>query len=165
MPTQEQEWNAPVIAEFRANGGEVAAPYDNPPPMLLLLTIGARSGREHIVPMRARVEDGAMYGFGSPHGRERHPAERIAAKRFVDICWALTPCIVLTAAQVEGIEFRRAIRAVEAVVQFSIAVGAAEEHPETVLGAAIPAAGTTANAQSAILRELTVPRFQNRAGL
>lgn len=73
MPTQEQEWNAPVIAEFRANAGEVAAPYDNPPPMLVLHTIGARSGREHIVPMRTRIEGDAMYVFGSAHGSERHP--------------------------------------------------------------------------------------------
>jgi deazaflavin-dependent oxidoreductase (nitroreductase family) len=73
MPTQEQEWNAPIIAEFRANGGEVAAPYDNPPPMLLLHTVGARSGREHIVPMRARIEGDAMYVFGSAHGSARHP--------------------------------------------------------------------------------------------
>jgi deazaflavin-dependent oxidoreductase (nitroreductase family) len=57
MPTQEQEWNAPVIAEFRANGGMVAAPYDNPPPMLLLHTLGGD----------------AMYVFGSAHGSERHP--------------------------------------------------------------------------------------------
>lgn len=73
MPTQEQEWNAPVIAEFRANGGEVAAPYDNPPPMLLLHTIGARTGREHIVPMRTRIEGDALYIFGSAHGSSRHP--------------------------------------------------------------------------------------------
>lgn len=73
MPTQEQEWNAPVIAEFRQNGGEVAAPYDNPPPMLLLHTIGARSGREHIVPMRTRIEGDALYVFGSAHGSARHP--------------------------------------------------------------------------------------------
>ena len=73
MPTQEQEWNAPVIAEFRQNGGEVAAPYDNPPPMLLLHTIGARSGREHIVPLRTRIEGDALYVFGSAHGSARHP--------------------------------------------------------------------------------------------
>ena len=73
MPTQEQEWNAPIIAEFRANGGEVAAPYDNPPPMLLLHTIGARTGREHIVPMRTRIEGDAMYVFGSAHGSTRQP--------------------------------------------------------------------------------------------
>src|SRR5690606_41454202 len=39
-------------AEFRADSGNVQAPYDDPPPMLLLHTIGAKIGREHIVPMR-----------------------------------------------------------------------------------------------------------------
>src|SRR5262245_43238315 len=38
----ERDWNAEVIAEFRANRGEVEAPYDDPPPMLLLHTVGAR---------------------------------------------------------------------------------------------------------------------------
>jgi hypothetical protein len=34
----ERDWNAEVIAEFRANPGEVAAPYGDPPPMLLMHT-------------------------------------------------------------------------------------------------------------------------------
>lgn len=65
--------NAAVIAHFRANGGQVPAPYDNPPPMVLLHTIGARSGREHIVPMRAMVDGEALYLFASAHGSPRHP--------------------------------------------------------------------------------------------
>jgi deazaflavin-dependent oxidoreductase (nitroreductase family) len=75
MPTktEEQTWNAEVIAEFRANAGEVAAPYPDPPPMLLLHTIGARSGREHIVAMRCLPEDDVLYIFGSAHGSERNP--------------------------------------------------------------------------------------------
>ena len=71
--TEERDWNAEVIAEFRANGGEVAAPYDDPPPMLLLHTIGARSGKEHIVPMRCLPDGDALYVFASAHGSERHP--------------------------------------------------------------------------------------------
>ncbi len=69
----EQRWNAEVIAEFRANRGEVAAPYPDPPPMLLLHTIGAKSGREHIVPMRGLPDGDAFYVFGSAHGSDRHP--------------------------------------------------------------------------------------------
>lgn len=68
-----KNWNAEVIAEFRANQGEVQAPYDNPPPMLLIHTIGAKSGREHIVPMRAMPDGEALYVFGSAHGSARHP--------------------------------------------------------------------------------------------
>ena len=69
----EQNWNAEVIAEFRANGGNVAAPYDDPPPMLLVHTIGARSGKEHVVPMRCLPDGETLYIFASAHGSDRHP--------------------------------------------------------------------------------------------
>jgi deazaflavin-dependent oxidoreductase (nitroreductase family) len=69
----ERDWNADVIAEFRANAGEVAAPYPDPPPMLLLHTIGAKSGREHIVPMRCLADGDTLYVFASAHGSARHP--------------------------------------------------------------------------------------------
>ncbi len=69
----ERDWDAEVIAEFRASGGDVAAPYDDPPPMLLLHTIGARSGREHIVPMRCLRDGDALYVFASAHGSHRRP--------------------------------------------------------------------------------------------
>src|SRR4051812_9644329 len=72
MP-EERDWNAEVIAEFRANNGEVKAPYDNPPPMLLLHTIGAKSGKLHIVPMRALPDGDALYVFASAHGSARNP--------------------------------------------------------------------------------------------
>lgn len=56
-------WNARIIAEFRANNGEVQAPYDDPPPMILLHTLGAKSGKEHVVPMRALPEGASLYIF------------------------------------------------------------------------------------------------------
>jgi len=68
-----RDWNAEVIAEFRANKGEVAAPYPDPPPMLLIHTIGAKSGKEHLVPMRCLPDGDTFYIFGSAHGRERNP--------------------------------------------------------------------------------------------
>jgi deazaflavin-dependent oxidoreductase (nitroreductase family) len=71
--SEPRDWNAEVIAEFRANRGEVKAPYDNPPPMLLLHTIGAKSGKEHIVPMRAMPEGESLYVFASAHGSARRP--------------------------------------------------------------------------------------------
>ena len=69
----EQAGNAAIIAELRANGGEVAAPFPNPPPMLLLHTIGAKSGEEHIVPMRCLANGEAFQAFGSAHGSDRDP--------------------------------------------------------------------------------------------
>jgi deazaflavin-dependent oxidoreductase (nitroreductase family) len=70
---EERDWNAEVIAEFRANKGEVAAPYENPPPMLLIHTIGAKSGKEHVVPMRCLPDGDTLYIFASAHGSDRRP--------------------------------------------------------------------------------------------
>jgi deazaflavin-dependent oxidoreductase (nitroreductase family) len=69
----ERRWNAEVIGEFRTNGGKVAAPYDDPPPMLLVHTIGARSGKEHVVPMRGLPDGESLYVFASAHGSDRQP--------------------------------------------------------------------------------------------
>jgi deazaflavin-dependent oxidoreductase (nitroreductase family) len=66
--------NAEVIAEFRANGGRVAAPYDDPPPMLLVHTVGARTGLERVTPMRCLPDGDVLYIFASAHGSDRHPA-------------------------------------------------------------------------------------------
>jgi deazaflavin-dependent oxidoreductase (nitroreductase family) len=65
--------NNAVIAEFRANEGIVAAPYDDPPPMLLVHTIGARSGIERVTPMRCLPDGDVLYIFASAHGSDRHP--------------------------------------------------------------------------------------------
>jgi len=71
--SEERDWNAKVIAEFRANNGQVQAPYDDPPPMLLLHTIGARSGREHVVPMRGLPDGDALFVSATAHGSDRNP--------------------------------------------------------------------------------------------
>jgi deazaflavin-dependent oxidoreductase (nitroreductase family) len=71
--SDEREGNAAVIAEFRANGGAVKSPYDDPPPMLLLHTIGARTGREHVVPIRCLPDEDSWYVFASARGSDRHP--------------------------------------------------------------------------------------------
>jgi deazaflavin-dependent oxidoreductase (nitroreductase family) len=70
---QEQDANAAVIAEFRANKGVVEAPYDDPPPMLLLHTVGRKSGKGHVVPMRGMPAGASFYVFGSAHGKLTQP--------------------------------------------------------------------------------------------
>jgi deazaflavin-dependent oxidoreductase (nitroreductase family) len=45
-----KNWNNNVIEEFRANGGEVGGAYEGGD-MILLTTTGARSGRQHTVPL------------------------------------------------------------------------------------------------------------------
>ena len=65
--------NAEVIAWFRSHDGDVPAPYPDPPPMLILHTIGRRSGKEHLTPMRGLPGEQGWYVFGSAHGSEHDP--------------------------------------------------------------------------------------------
>jgi deazaflavin-dependent oxidoreductase (nitroreductase family) len=45
-----KNWNNNVIEEFRANGGKVGGAYEGGD-MILLTTTGARSGKQHTVPL------------------------------------------------------------------------------------------------------------------
>jgi deazaflavin-dependent oxidoreductase (nitroreductase family) len=53
------DWNRKVIEEFRANEGVVGGPFENMT-LLLLHTIGAKSGRSRINPV-ATMPDGDPY--------------------------------------------------------------------------------------------------------
>lgn len=66
------EWNTKVIQEFRNNEGKVGGPWKG---MILLLlhTIGARSGKERINPV-ATMQDGSDYIIiASRGGAPRNP--------------------------------------------------------------------------------------------
>ena len=66
------DFNARIIEEFRANGGQVGGPFAGAP-MLLLHTIGAHSGRERVNPLVYRSEGGALVIFASKRGAPTHP--------------------------------------------------------------------------------------------
>ncbi|MEV2277950.1 nitroreductase/quinone reductase family protein [Nocardiopsis sp. NPDC049922] len=64
--------NVPVIEEFRANGGRVGGMFEGGD-LLLLTSVGARSGREHTTPLGfVRVGD-RLYVVASAAGADRHP--------------------------------------------------------------------------------------------
>lgn len=66
------EWNDGVIDEFRANAGKVGGPFEGAP-LLLLTSIGARSGNEHTTPVMY-LPDGDRYViFASKGGAPAHP--------------------------------------------------------------------------------------------
>lgn len=64
-------WNAQIIAEFRANGGKVESFGDAP--MVILHTIGAKSGAERQNPLVALVDGDALYLFASKAGAPTNP--------------------------------------------------------------------------------------------
>ena len=64
------EYNQKVINEFRANGGQVTGRGRT---VLLLHTIGAKSGKEHVTPV-AHTRNGDRYVIiASKGGAPRHP--------------------------------------------------------------------------------------------
>lgn len=65
------DWNDKVIAEFRANGGTVANFGSQ---LLLLHTLGAKTGREHVTPVMYRKVDSGYAVFASFAGQPRNPA-------------------------------------------------------------------------------------------
>jgi deazaflavin-dependent oxidoreductase (nitroreductase family) len=65
------DWNRQVIEEFRANGGRVAQFGDVP--LVILHTIGARSGQVREIPLVALVDDDGMFVFASKAGSPTHP--------------------------------------------------------------------------------------------
>ena len=67
-----KSFNAAVIEEFRANAGKVAAFGDAP--VVILNTIGAKSGEIRSTPLVALVDDSGMYVFASKAGAQTNPA-------------------------------------------------------------------------------------------
>jgi deazaflavin-dependent oxidoreductase (nitroreductase family) len=67
------DWNDHIIAEFRANGGIVGGPFEGAF-LLLLTTIGARTGERRVVPV-AYTDDRAdtRIVVASKTGSPNHP--------------------------------------------------------------------------------------------
>jgi deazaflavin-dependent oxidoreductase (nitroreductase family) len=67
-------FNQWVIDEFRAHEGKVGGPFEGGD-LLLLTTTGAKSGKQHTVPLGcARTEDGQLLVTASNMGAPEHPA-------------------------------------------------------------------------------------------
>jgi deazaflavin-dependent oxidoreductase (nitroreductase family) len=66
------DFNIPVVEEFRANGGRVGGMSEGGD-LLLLTTVGARSGREHTTPLGFVRVGGRVLVVGSAGGSDRHP--------------------------------------------------------------------------------------------
>jgi deazaflavin-dependent oxidoreductase (nitroreductase family) len=65
------DFNQQIIDEFRANGGKVAMFGDAP--LVILHTIGAKSGAVREIPLVALIEGDATYVFASKGGAPTNP--------------------------------------------------------------------------------------------
>jgi deazaflavin-dependent oxidoreductase (nitroreductase family) len=66
------DFNARTIAEFRAHHGQVGGNFAGAP-LLLLHTVGARSGAARINPMMYLPDEGRYLVFASKAGSDRNP--------------------------------------------------------------------------------------------
>jgi len=66
-------WNAQIIEEFRANGGRVGGRFEGRP-MLLLHTVGAKSGEPRVNPMVYQPDGDKLVVFASFAGGPKNPA-------------------------------------------------------------------------------------------
>ena len=69
------EWNQQVIAEFRANDGQVGGSFTGAP-MVLVHHVGRNSGKEYVIPLVYLPKEGdgdSIYVFGSKGGAPAHP--------------------------------------------------------------------------------------------
>ncbi|MGI8667532.1 MAG: nitroreductase family deazaflavin-dependent oxidoreductase [Jatrophihabitans sp.] len=67
-----EDWNAKIIAEFRANEGRVGGQFEGSP-LLLLHSIGARSGVERVNPMAFQATNAGLAVFASAAGADKNP--------------------------------------------------------------------------------------------
>lgn len=66
------DFNQRIVDEFRANGGKVGGPFEGAP-LLLLHTVGARTGQPRVNPVMYRPVPGGYAIFGSKAGAPVNP--------------------------------------------------------------------------------------------
>jgi deazaflavin-dependent oxidoreductase (nitroreductase family) len=70
--SERNDWNAKIIAEFRANEGRVGGSFTGAP-VLLLHTTGAKTGQERVNPMMYRRVGDNYAVFASKAGAPTNP--------------------------------------------------------------------------------------------
>jgi deazaflavin-dependent oxidoreductase (nitroreductase family) len=73
--TDFNDWNAQVIAEFRANDGKVGGNFEGAP-VVLMHHVGRKSGKESVNPVMYLPDDNdpaTIYVFASKAGAPTHP--------------------------------------------------------------------------------------------
>ena len=66
------DYNQAIIDEFRGNGGRVGGPFEGAP-LLLLHTVGSKSGKERVNPVMYQAVGGDYAVFASKGGAPEHP--------------------------------------------------------------------------------------------
>ncbi|MDY0810931.1 nitroreductase/quinone reductase family protein [Kitasatospora purpeofusca] len=154
MPMSSLSFNQTVIEEFRAQGGRVGGPFAGGD-LLLLTTVGERSGREHTVPLGFVRADGLLLVVASAAGAPEHPQwyRNLLARPLVRV--ELGPEVFdATAVPAEG---DRRERLFEAVVRAAPGYGDYQRHTARLLPVVVlehPGAGAPAREVASLADKL-----------
>ena len=74
MATDTNNWNETIIADFRANGGQITVGRLAGASMLLMTTTGAKTGEPRTAPVGYHREGDSYIVVGSNAGRDEQPA-------------------------------------------------------------------------------------------
>ncbi|MFE7561597.1 nitroreductase/quinone reductase family protein [Kitasatospora sp. NPDC057500] len=123
-------FNQAVVKEFRANGGKVGGPFEGGD-LLLLTTFGARTGREHTVPLGFVRAEGLLLVVASAAGAAEDPQwyRNLLARPMVGVELG-EEVFDAIAVPAEG---ARRDRLFEAVVRAAPGYGDYQRHTERVL--------------------------------
>ncbi|MEV4126521.1 nitroreductase/quinone reductase family protein [Nocardia sp. NPDC049707] len=99
QPTTAADFNAAIIEEFRANAGRVGGMFEGLL-LILLTTVGAKSGREHTTPVVYYRDGDRLLVFGSNGGSDAHPAWYYNVNR--------NPTVTVELGEADGVETFRA---------------------------------------------------------
>ena len=66
------DWNSKIIEDFRANGGKVGGQFEGAP-LLLLHTVGAKTGQQRVNPMMYQQVPSGYAVFASKGGAPDNP--------------------------------------------------------------------------------------------
>ena len=68
-----EDWNSTIVNEFRANGGKVGGNFEGAP-LLLVHSVGAKSGEPRIHPVMYKAVGDSFAIFASYAGADTNPA-------------------------------------------------------------------------------------------
>jgi len=102
------DYNQAIIDEFRGNGGRVGGPFEGAP-LLLLHTIGAKTGSERVHPVMYQSVGENYAVFASKGGAPEHPAWYHNLQAYPEVTVEVGTAVVPVTARVSEGEERELI--------------------------------------------------------
>jgi len=146
MPDATNNWNATILADFRAHEGRITEGRLKGATLLLLTTTGAKTGEPRTAFLGYHLDGGRYIVVGSNQGRDEHPFWLENVRKNPDVTVELgTETFQARATITEGAERRRLLDdRIAAVPQFGVYEGMTKRELPVVALERIEKPGQTA---------------------